>query len=71
MDKNELVVLGLSWAKEALLREAGFDTLEKIRAASDEELDGVLGIGAGTVWCIRRALRHLDKVRNLGVGSRE
>lgn len=37
------------------LKEAGFDTAEKIRAASDDELDSVDGIGPAAVAKLRDA----------------
>lgn len=39
-----------------LLKEAGFDTLEKVSGASDKELTDVNGIGAATLKKIRETL---------------
>lgn len=55
---DELISLGINWAKRELLREAGFPTLESLRQATDEQLQRIPGIGPGTVYVIRRALRR-------------
>lgn len=39
-----------------ILIEAGYDTVEKVRAASDEDLLGISGIGEGRVKAIRALL---------------
>ncbi len=43
-----------TWVKA--LEEAGFNTLEAVRAASDQELEAIPGIGKATVRSIREWL---------------
>jgi hypothetical protein len=44
---------GVTDEQRAALAEAGYDTLEKVQAATDEELDAVAGIGPATVARLR------------------
>jgi len=41
------------------LRNAGFDSVEKIRQASDEQLLAISGIGKGRLETIRAALKEV------------
>jgi DNA integrity scanning protein DisA with diadenylate cyclase activity len=47
---------GLSADKALLLVKAGYARLNDLRAASDEELLAVEGVGPGTVKKVRKAL---------------
>ncbi|HEY0003727.1 MAG TPA: hypothetical protein VGB17_02865 [Pyrinomonadaceae bacterium] len=42
------------------LEGAGFDSIEKIRGASDDELDAVEGIGPASIEKIRAAVEHAE-----------
>lgn len=43
-----------------ILIKNGFDTVEKLKAASDKELISVDGIGAGRVKLIRKAIAEIE-----------
>jgi len=45
--------LGFKFALEKTLAEAGFDTKNKIKAATDEQLTSLVGIGKATLKTIR------------------
>lgn len=56
MQNNVAGECGISEQKALRLAEAGYGRLRDLRAASDEELLAVQGIGPGTVKKIREAI---------------